>query len=101
MTVVVDTSVLLRWFHAEGETEVAESRAILAAHLRHRLRAYLLDLTFYELGNILTRSLRWSAVDVADQLDTLVVICGAAAHTRPGLAPIHRDAGRHTRSDLL
>ncbi|MBV9142413.1 MAG: hypothetical protein JO115_16140 [Pseudonocardiales bacterium] len=29
MTVVVDTSVIVKWFHAENEAEVSESRAIL------------------------------------------------------------------------
>jgi predicted nucleic acid-binding protein len=30
--VVVDTSVVIKWFHAEGESEVVEARALLAAH---------------------------------------------------------------------
>lgn len=31
---LVDTSVLIKWFHAEGEAEVEPARAILAAHVR-------------------------------------------------------------------
>ncbi|MGH4013114.1 MAG: hypothetical protein ACRDSL_04125 [Pseudonocardiaceae bacterium] len=32
MIAVVDTSVVVKWFHSDNEAEVAESRAILAAH---------------------------------------------------------------------
>lgn len=73
---MVDTSVLLKWFHAEGEGEVAESRAVLAAHRDEVLTAHVLDLTVYELGNILLRALRWSAEDTAAQLDDVLVLCG-------------------------
>src|SRR5712691_9276307 len=40
--VLVDTSVALKWFHEEGEAEVAEARAVLAAHQATRITAYLL-----------------------------------------------------------
>jgi predicted nucleic acid-binding protein len=74
--VLIDTSVALKWFHEEGEAEVAPARAVLAAHQSERITAYLLDLSLYELGNVLVRSLRWSATDTADQLDDLIAICG-------------------------
>lgn len=74
--VLVDTSVALKWFHEEGEADVPEARAVLAAHQDERITAYLLDLSLYELGNVLLRSLHWSAVDTADQLADLVAICG-------------------------
>src|SRR5262249_51596260 len=74
--VLVDTSVVLKWFHAEGEGDLAEARALLAAHRAERITAYLLDLSLHEVGNVLMRSLRWPAAAVADQLDDLVVICG-------------------------
>jgi predicted nucleic acid-binding protein len=89
--VVVDTSVVIKWFHAEGESEVVEARALLAAHRDEVLTAHLLDLSIYELGNVLVRALGWPAEDVADQLDDLLVICG------PPLVPVpawRRDAAR-------
>ena len=79
--VIADTSVVVKWFHEEGETEVAEARAILDAHRSDALDLHVLDLTIYELGNILIRSLHWGATAVADQLDDLDVVCG------PPLAP--------------
>ena len=38
---------------------------------------YILDLALYELGNVLVRSLHWTARAVADQLDDTIEICGA------------------------
>lgn len=74
--VLIDTSVLIKWFHDEGEAEVEPSRALRSAHLRGDVEAHMLDLAIYEVGNVLTRALRWSASDVADQLDDLQEILG-------------------------
>jgi predicted nucleic acid-binding protein len=77
--VVCDASVVLKWFHDEGESEVDDARRLLAAHRSGSITAWVLDLTFYELGNVLLRALRWSAADVADQLDDLRAICSVLA----------------------
>ncbi|WP_035757058.1 type II toxin-antitoxin system VapC family toxin [Granulicoccus phenolivorans] len=73
---LVDTSVLIKWFHSDGESELAEARAIRDAHVRGVVDAYVLDLALYEVGNVLTRALGWQAVEVAAQLDDLVAIVG-------------------------
>ena len=73
---LVDTSVLVKWFHSPGESEVVEARALREAHLLGDLGAHILDLALYELGNVLTRVLSWPPTQVADQLDDLLVICG-------------------------
>jgi predicted nucleic acid-binding protein len=83
--VVCDTSVVLKWFHEEGETDVEDARRLLAAHRSGSITAWVVDLTFYELGNVLLPALRWRAANVADQLDDLRAICsvmpvGAAEH---------------------
>jgi predicted nucleic acid-binding protein len=75
-TLLVDTSVLIKWFHSEGESELAEARSIRDATLVGEVQARVIDLAFYEMGNVLVRALRWSGSAVADQLDDLVVICG-------------------------
>jgi len=75
-SVIVDTSVVIKWFHADGESEVQPARALLAAHRDELLTAHVLDLGLYELGNVLLRALRWPASEVADQIDDLLVICG-------------------------
>ncbi len=76
-TLLVDTSVLVKWFHGEGELELAEARAIREAHRRGEVDARLIDLALYEVGNVLLGALHWAAADVADQLDDLLVICGS------------------------
>lgn len=68
--------MLIKWFHAEGEDEVTPSRAILDAHARGEIEAHIIDLAMYEVGNVLLRTLQWSATDVADQLDDLIQITG-------------------------
>lgn len=79
--VVCDASVVLKWFHDEGEHDVEDARRLLAAHRSGAIMAWVLDLTFYELGNVLLRALRWTAGEVADQLDDLRTICGVLALT--------------------
>ncbi|MGA8426696.1 MAG: type II toxin-antitoxin system VapC family toxin [Candidatus Dormiibacterota bacterium] len=75
-TLLVDTSVLVKWFHSEGESELAEARAIREATTVGDVQARVIDLALYEMGNVLLRALGWNASDVSDQLDDLVVICG-------------------------
>jgi predicted nucleic acid-binding protein len=74
---LVDTSVLIKWFHDAGESEVTEARAIRDAHVRGDLDAHVLDLAIYEVGNLLARALKWTASDVGDQLDDLLAIVGS------------------------
>ncbi len=76
MRLLIDTSVLIKWFHDAGESEVAEARAIRDAHVGGELDAYVLDLAVYEVGNVLARTLKWTAGDIGDQLDDLVDIVG-------------------------
>ena len=83
MNVVVDTSVVLRWFHTANEAEVVESRAILAAHRDEVITAHILDLGVYEFGDILLRALKWAAEDTTDQLNDLLVICGPSLSPAP------------------
>jgi predicted nucleic acid-binding protein len=73
---LIDTSVLIKWFHSEEESELSEARAIRWAHVAGHLDGHILDLASYELGNVLVRALHWPAADVADQLDDLRAIFG-------------------------
>ncbi len=76
-TLLVDTSVLLKWFHTEGESELAEARSLRDATRDGEVQARIIDLALYEMGNVLLRGLGWSGSDIADQLDDLIVICGS------------------------
>jgi len=75
-TLLVDTSVLVKWFHSEGESELAEAPSILGATQVGEVQARVIDLALYEMGNVLLGALGWSGSDVADQLEDLVIICG-------------------------
>lgn len=80
--VVADANVVLKWFHAEGEEEVDEARALLDAHKARAAALSVLDLTAYEVGNALLRGrARASAAHVATVLGALGEICPAV---RPG-----------------
>lgn len=82
-SLLIDTSVLIKWFHSDGESELKEARALRSAHVTGALDAHVLDLAFYEVGNVLTRALRWTAADVADQLDDLNALVGPALSMTP------------------
>ena len=73
---LIDTSVLIKWFHSEGESELSEARALRRAHVSGDVDAHMLDLASYEVGNVLARTLRWDPAEVADQLDDLHTILG-------------------------
>ena len=73
---LIDTSVVIKWFHSDGEGELREARALRSAHVAGDLDAHVLDLAMYEVGNVVVRSLQWDAADVADQLDDLRAVVG-------------------------
>jgi predicted nucleic acid-binding protein len=62
---LIDTSVLIKWFHAAGESEFAEARAIRDAHISGDLDAHVPDLAIYEIGDVLTRALVDSPISMA------------------------------------
>ncbi len=76
IAVLVDTSVLVKWFHEDGESEVAEARMLRDAHLAEHIQAVVLDLAFYEVGNVMVRAIGRSSAETAAQLDDLELIVG-------------------------
>ncbi len=80
--VVSDASVVLKWFHAEGEEEVEPARALLDHYGRQTIGLQILDLTPYEVGNALLRGpVRVAADRVAVVLEALADICPRIAPT--------------------
>ncbi|MDP9397391.1 MAG: type II toxin-antitoxin system VapC family toxin [Actinomycetota bacterium] len=80
---LIDTSVLLKWFAEGDEDEVPQARAIREAHVVGAHDARLLDLALYELSNVLLRRRSWSAVEVADAVDDLVSLLGRVLPISP------------------
>jgi len=81
--VVCDASVVVKWFKERGESDVAPARAIRSTHESGAVTARVLDLTFLEVGNALTRADGWSARDVAESLDDLEALCGSGLRLTP------------------
>ncbi len=94
--VVCDASVALKWFHAEGESEVEASRTLLYLHRDRRLALFVLDLTAYEIGNALLRGrLHVEAQRVVTVLDALAAICPRLAPSSAELAGAVTIASQH------
>lgn len=94
--VVSDASVVLKWFHAEGEQEVEPARALLTGQRERTVALHVLDLTPYELGNALLRGrLGVSAERVAAVLDALGEICPRITPTREELGEAAALAEEH------
>ena len=74
---LVDTSVLIKWFDVIGEDQVPESRSLRDAHVDGSATVGVLDLALYELSNVLVRRRRWSAADASDQLQDLLILLGS------------------------
>ncbi|HYU50818.1 MAG TPA: type II toxin-antitoxin system VapC family toxin [Candidatus Limnocylindria bacterium] len=80
--VVSDASVVLKWFHAEGEEEVEPARALLEQYGRQVIGLQVLDLTPYEVGNALLRGRASVTADrVAVVLEALSGICPQVSPT--------------------
>jgi Predicted nucleic acid-binding protein, contains PIN domain len=80
--VVSDASVVLKWFHSEGEEEVDSARALLDRFQDRTITLHVLDLTAYEVGNALLRGrFRVGAERVATVLRALSEICPRVALT--------------------
>jgi predicted nucleic acid-binding protein len=96
--VVSDANVALKWFHAEGEEEVDEARALLDAHRSREIGIAILDLTPYEVGNALMRGRAGaSAEQTAVVLEALGEVCATVS---PDPADLRRAADLVEQHDL-
>jgi predicted nucleic acid-binding protein len=74
--VISDANIALKWFHDEGEADLAAARELLDQHRSRRIVLHVLDLTFYELGNALMRGqAHATAEQTATVLGALRQIC--------------------------
>ena len=81
--VLLDTSVIVKWYHEVAEPEVPQARAVLHAHQRAEISVLVLDLTLYEYGNVLLKSLRKPADQVAVWVEDLIQLCGSPISLQP------------------
>lgn len=84
--VINDASVVIKWFHAEGEEEVAPARALLTRQSERTVALFVLDLTRYEIGNALLRGhMGLPAANVDTVLGALSELCPAITPTNEDL----------------
>jgi predicted nucleic acid-binding protein len=94
--VVADASVVLKWFHAEGEEEVEAARELIDHTRRRAIAVSVIDLTAYEIGNVLLRRRPAVGADrVSVVLDALGEICPRLTLSSAELADAAHLAERH------
>jgi predicted nucleic acid-binding protein len=94
--VVSDANVVLKWFHEDGEEDVADAREILQRHRNRRMLVHVLDLTFYEVGNALLRGrARASAEQAATVVAAVRHVCAVVAPDDDDLAAAAALAAEH------
>jgi predicted nucleic acid-binding protein len=70
-----DTNVVVKWFHDEPGAETLAARRVALASDEGIVSLRVLDLTFYEMGNVLRRAGQPARV-VAGALEQLHEVCG-------------------------
>jgi predicted nucleic acid-binding protein len=71
---ILDTSVVLKWFREKGEADVAEARKLREAFLRRRCALGAPDLLLMEVANALTAGHRASPTEVSETIKTILEI---------------------------
>jgi predicted nucleic acid-binding protein len=96
ISVVSDASVVLKWFHAEGEEEVEAARALLDAHKERTVALSVLDLTAYEVGNALMRGRAGAGAEqAATVIEALAEVCPAIRPSSDEMRLASQLAKRH------
>jgi predicted nucleic acid-binding protein len=89
--IVVDSSVLIKWFKTRHEDHLAEARALLVEVERHPLEVHVPALLLYEVGNILLLKSRLGRAALEDTLDHLEALPFTVA---PPATPLLKRAAR-------
>ncbi|MFA4845000.1 MAG: type II toxin-antitoxin system VapC family toxin [Patescibacteria group bacterium] len=66
---IIDTSVIVKWFYEEAETPIA--LRLFDRIINHSIRAAVPDLMFYEFANVMKSKGRADGVDVEEALTVL------------------------------
>ncbi len=71
---ILDTSVVLKWFREKGEADVAEARKLREAFLLRRCALGAPDLLLLEIANALTTGHRASPTEVSETIKAILEI---------------------------
>ena len=89
---VLDASVVLKWFHAEGEGRVADARQLRVRFESGELRVLAPSLLFLELLNVAARRWRFGRARLEELAATLPML--GFELLEPELSGVARWAGR-------
>ena len=70
--IVLDASVLLKWFHTDGEPNVKQASKLRADFEAGRLSILVPSLLWLEVMNVAARRLKWSATQLERLAERLV-----------------------------
>ncbi len=96
--IVVDTSVLIKWFKTRDEDFLKEARALLEQVKTRPLEVHVPALLLYEVGNILLLKTQLGAAGLDDAIDHLETLPFIVA---PPAAPLLKRAARLGREFAL
>jgi predicted nucleic acid-binding protein len=96
--IVVDTSVLIKWFKTRGEELLREAQQLLEEIERHRVEVHVPALLLYEVGNILLLKTRLGLAALNDALEHLEALPFVVA---PPATPLLKRAVRLGREYSL
>jgi predicted nucleic acid-binding protein len=68
---IVDAAVVLKWFREDGERDVDEARALLAAFRAGELILFVPPLLFLEILNVAGRRWRWGESELLELAESL------------------------------
>ncbi len=89
--IVVDSSVLIKWFKSRNEDLLGEARALLDEIERHPLEVHVPALLLYEVGNILLLKTQLGPAALDDALARLEALPFSVA---PPATPLLKRAAR-------
>ena len=96
--IVVDTSVLIKWFKTHDENLLKEARALLKEVETRPLEVHVPALLLYEVGNILLLKTRLGPVALDDAIERLATLPFTVA---PPAIPLLKRAARLGRELAL
>src|SRR3990172_13392614 len=91
--IVIDTSVVIKWFKTRDEDLLKEARALLEEVEAHPLEVHVPALLLYEVGNILLLKTKLGPAaldDAIERLETLPFIVAKQAGYRRHSLPLLR-----------
>lgn len=96
--IVVDTSVLIKWFKTRGEDLLKEARALLKEVETRPLEVHVPALLVYEIGNVLLVKTRLGPAGLDDAIEHLETLPFVVA---PPATPLLKRAARLGREFAL